>query len=62
MEKQTQIRRILAKLKSKKKVYNYELNPIAFRYSARIKDLRSMGINIVTNREEKGVFSFSLIK
>lgn len=56
-----QTQKILKKLKSKKSVKNYELNQIAFRYSARIKDLRDMGYQIETKREGLGVFSFSLI-
>lgn len=59
---QTQIERILKKLRSKKSVKNYELNKICFRYSARIKDLRDKGYEIETVREGLGIFSFSLIK
>lgn len=53
---------ILALLKRKSKVYNSELNKIAFRYSARIEELRKEGYEIETIREGLGWYSFKLIR
>ena len=39
---------------------NIELNEIAFRYGARIKDLRDEGSNIETKRLKSGLFKFIL--
>jgi len=43
-------------------VTNYDLNDICFRYSARIKDLRDDGHNIVAIKEKGSRWRFVLIK
>lgn len=53
--------RILTELKLHSKVMNHTLNRIAFRYSARIADLRERGYIIETTREGLGLFSYRLI-
>lgn len=57
--KESQTARILTLLKSKGRVTNVELNRIAFRYAARICDLRKEGHTIVTNRIKDGLFTFT---
>lgn len=41
-------------------VSNYELNKIAFRYAARIQELRKDGYQISTIQLKKGLFTFVL--
>jgi hypothetical protein len=43
-------------------IYNYELNSICFRYSARIKELRDAGFQIVTQYIKPGVFKYTLME
>lgn len=54
--------KIMALLKSKGEAgaMNYELNRIAFRYVARIHDMRKDGWNITTERVKQGVYKFTL--
>lgn len=56
--KDSQAARILKLLKSKGQATNRELNRIAFRYSARVADLRREGHNIVSVREKDGLWRF----
>lgn len=42
-------------------VYNYELNRICFRYSARIYDLRKEGYSIVSEQIRSGVWRYTLV-
>jgi hypothetical protein len=56
----SQTARILKLLKSKHQVTNRDLNRIAFRYSARIADLRVEGWNILSIREKDGLWRFVL--
>ncbi|MCO4274295.1 helix-turn-helix domain-containing protein [Pseudarthrobacter sp. HLT3-5] len=59
-ESLTQTARILKLLKAKGEATNHELNRIAFRYSARIADLRVEGWNILSIREKGGLWRFVL--
>lgn len=54
--------RIMALLKEKGEngAFNYELNRIAFRYSAIIHTMRKDGWNITTERVKQGVYKFTL--
>lgn len=56
----TQAGRILKLLKSKPSVTNNELNRICMRYSARIKDLRDEGHNIVSTHVKGPLWEFTL--
>lgn len=59
MTNKSQTARILDRLKTKGRVTNAELNHIAFRYSARIAELRKEGHIIVTNRKgNDGLFEY----
>lgn len=60
-EKLSQTARILKLLKSKRQVSNNELNRVAYRYSARIAELRLEGHNILTERVKEGVFVYSYL-
>lgn len=57
-DKDTQAARILKLLKAKGQATNRELNRIAFRYSARLADLRAEGHKIVSVREKDGLWRF----
>lgn len=57
-DKETQTKKILGLLKTKKTVTNYELNQICFRYAARIHDLRSEGYRIVSNHVGGSLWTF----
>lgn len=57
----TQKEKILARLK-RGPATSPELNEIAFRYSARIDDLRKLGHNITSERLKQGVWLFTLIE
>lgn len=56
--KKSQAQRILELLKAKGSATNRELNRVAFRYSARVKNLRDEGYQIVTVREKDGLYRF----
>lgn len=43
-------------------VLNIELNNIAFRYGARLKELRDDGYRIRTSHVKKSVFRFTLLE
>lgn len=58
-DKEAQAKKILALLKSRGTVTNYELNKIAFRYSARIMDLRKEGYRIVSNKVKGSLWEFT---
>lgn len=58
-DKDAQIKKILRLLKTKGTVTNYELNKIAFRYSARIKNLRDEGHRIVSNHVGGSLWTFT---
>jgi hypothetical protein len=53
--------RILDLLKRRKTVSQRELNDIAYRYGARLFDLRADGYRIATKIGKKGQFFYSLI-
>ena len=55
----TQADRILALLRTRPRT-NTELNRVAFRYSARLHELRRDGYIINTERVKEGVFRYSL--
>jgi hypothetical protein len=57
-----QTQRILALLVKGKEVTNRQLNGIAFRYGARLKELRDKGYEIETIRKGLGYYSYKLIK
>lgn len=50
----------LLKAKGADGATNYELNKIAFRYSARIAELRKDGVEISTVQIKKGLFKYTL--
>lgn len=54
--------KILALLEKKGKegATNRELNNVAFRYGARIAELREEGIDVVTRQIKRGLFVFYL--
>ena len=52
------IMRILAVLRANGRATNRELNDIAFRYTARIDELRAEGHIIETHQIKKGLFEF----
>jgi hypothetical protein len=54
--------KILELLEEKGSVDNYALNKIAFRYSARIKDLREEGHNIKARHIKGSKWIFTLIR
>lgn len=54
----TQTGRILKLLQEKDSVTNVELNRIAFRYSARLHNLRKEGHDILTVQESKGKWRY----
>jgi hypothetical protein len=58
-DKEAQTKRILRLLKTKHTVTNYELNKIAFRYSARIRNLREQGYIIVSNHVGGSLWTFT---
>lgn len=60
-DKFAQTARILRLLKTKKTVTNFELNNIAFRYSARIKDLRDEGHRIVSTHITGSQWTFTYL-
>lgn len=57
--KETQTRKILKLLKMKRVVTNYELSKIAFRYSARIMELRKDGYIIVSSHKGGSLWTFT---
>lgn len=59
MNSPSQTTRILRLLKRQGSATNLELNPIAYRYSARIAELRKEGHSIVTDRLKEGVFRYT---
>lgn len=50
---------LLDLFKLRKAMFNYELNAICYRYSARIKELRDAGWDIVTSYVKPGVFKYT---
>ncbi len=61
MRPQTQTEKILELLqKNPGGVTSRELNEIAFRYSARIAELRKQGYNIKSTQIKKGLWNFKL--
>ena len=55
----SKIARVLQKLKDERVVSNWDLNKIAFRYSALIHDLRKEGHIIITRQlNSEGAFEF----
>lgn len=59
----TQKELILHLLQEHKSVSNFDLNRVAFRYSARIKDLRDDGHQIIARKgKKKSEWYFSLIE
>lgn len=60
-EKLSQTARILKLLKSKHQVTNRELNRLAYRYSARIAELRTEGHHILTERAKDGLFTYTYL-
>lgn len=54
----TQTGRILKLLKTQGTVTNRDLNKIAYRYSARIHELRREGHDILAVREKVGLYRF----
>lgn len=59
--RQSQAARILKLLQQKRSVTNTELNGIAFRYGARIFDLRKQGYKIISSQVKKGVWVFTYV-
>lgn len=59
-ESLTQTARILKLLKANGSATNRELNRIAYRYSARIADLRVEGWDILSVRDKDGLWRFVL--
>jgi len=57
-EKLTQTARILNLLKANGEATNAQLNKICFRYSARLKDLRDEGHDILSIKEKDGLWRF----
>lgn len=57
-EKLSQTARILKLLKAQGEASNRELNKICFRYSARLKDLRGEGHDILSVKEKGGLWRF----
>lgn len=57
-EKLSQTARILNLLKANGEATNAQLNKIAFRYSARLKDLRDEGHDILSIKEKDGLWRF----
>ena len=53
--------RILDLFKKERVVTNRQLNDIAFRYGARIHELRKDGYDIRTRRVKEGLFEFELV-
>ncbi|NHW45926.1 hypothetical protein HAV21_03310 [Paenarthrobacter sp. MSM-2-10-13] len=60
-EKLSQTARILKLLQSKRRVSSHELNRLAYRYSARIAELRQEGHQILTERVKEGVFAYTYL-
>lgn len=58
MNQKTKILNILKR--NKRGVYNWDLNNICFRYSARIMELRKEGHNISVELISKGVYKYYL--
>ncbi len=55
--------RLLAILRRKRQpVWNHELNRIAFRYGARLYELRKRGFVIEVEMHSPGLYSYRLIK
>lgn len=59
VKKKTQTQRILELLQTRGSASSLELNHIAFRYSARIAELRADGHIIATTRQPDGLFRFT---
>ncbi len=59
--KTSQTKRILTKLRVNRTVTNTELNKIAYRYSARILELRNDGHNIQKKYVRRGVVLYWLV-
>ena len=60
MSKETQASKILRMLKTHPYVLNIDLNRIAYRYSARILELRNEGHSIQKEYVKPGVFRYFL--
>lgn len=60
LHKETHARKILRTLKSNRYVTNIDLNRIAYRYSARIHELRREGWNIQRQYERPGIYRYWL--
>lgn len=61
MSELSQTARILKLLKSKHQVSNRDLNELAYRYSARIAELRTEGHQILTERVKDGLFTYTYL-
>jgi hypothetical protein len=55
----SQTHKILTLLKTNGSATNVELNRIAYRYSARIAELRKEGHDILTERLSEGIFRYT---